>query len=49
MTTSSDPRNANDEEVFRRVGYLTILWVILLVIAGLALIFFGDALFDLIV
>lgn len=49
MTTSSDPRNANDEEVFRRVGLLTILWVILLVLAGLALIFFGDALFDLVV
>ncbi|QLD86117.1 hypothetical protein HWV23_10390 [Natronomonas halophila] len=48
MTTESEPRDANDQQVFRRVGILTILWVILLVIAGLALIFFGDSLFELV-
>jgi hypothetical protein len=48
MTTNTDSRDANDREVFRRVGVLTVLWVILLVLAGLALLFFGDALFELV-
>jgi hypothetical protein len=48
MTTESEPRDANDQEVFRRVGILTILWVVLLVLAGAALIFFGDELFRLV-
>jgi hypothetical protein len=48
MTTESEARDTNDQQVFRRVGLLTILWVILLVIAGLALIFFGDSLFELV-
>lgn len=49
MTTQSDSRDTNDQEVFRRVGILTALWVILLVLAGLALLFAGDSLFDLVV
>jgi hypothetical protein len=46
--TTPDSRDANDAEVFRRVGYLTLLWVVLLVIAGIALIVFGDVLFELV-
>ncbi|MEF8807208.1 hypothetical protein [Natronomonas sp.] len=49
MVTNSDSRDSNDEEVFRRVGLVTLFWVLALVLAGLALIFFGDALFDLVV
>lgn len=48
MPTHSDSRDANDREVFRRVGILTVIWVILLVVAGLALLFFGDQLFQLV-
>lgn len=49
MNTQSEARDTNDQEVFRRVGILTALWVVLLVLAGLALIFFGDSLFDLVI
>lgn len=49
MPTHTDSRDTNDKEVFRRVGILTVLWVILLILAGLALLFAGDSLFDLVV
>lgn len=43
-----DPRNANDRTVFRRVGIITVLWIILLVIAGLLLLYFGPSLSEIV-
>jgi len=38
-----------DRQVFRRLGVMTVVWVILLVVAGLLLLFYGGALTDLVV
>ena len=38
-----------DRQVFRRLGIMTVVWVILLVVAGLLLLFYGGALTDLVV
>lgn len=38
-----------DRKVFTRLGVMTIVWVILLVIAGLLLLYFGPSLADLVV
>lgn len=46
--TTQNSRDENDSQVFRRVGLLTILWILFLVAAGVALIVMGDALFDLV-
>lgn len=48
MSAQSDPRDSNDQAVFRRVGVMTILWIILLIVAGLALLLSGDQLFHLV-
>jgi len=47
-----DPAHEPDEEdrrVFTRLGIMTIVWVILLIISGLLLLFYGPALADLVV
>ena len=38
-----------DRQVFRRLGIMTVVWVILLVVAGLLLLFYGGVLTDLVV
>lgn len=38
-----------DRRVFTRLGVMTIVWVILLVIAGLLLLFYGPTLAELVV
>lgn len=38
-----------DREVFTRLGVMTIVWVIVLIIAGLLLLFFGPTLAELVV
>ena len=50
----SEPNRAEtaddtDRRVFTRLGVMTIVWVILLVVAGLLLLFFGPSLADLVV
>jgi len=37
-----------DRQVFRRLGVMTIVWVILLVVAGLLLLFYGPTLAELV-
>lgn len=38
-----------DRQVFTRLGVMTIVWVILLIIAGLLLLYFGPSLADIVV
>jgi hypothetical protein len=50
----SEPNRAEtadniDRRVFTRLGVMTIVWIILLVVAGLLLLFFGPSLADLVV
>ena len=44
-----DGADDRDRQVFRRLGVMTIVWVILLVVAGLLLLFYGGFLTDLVV
>ena len=50
-TNQEDDGGADDRDrqVFRRLGIMTIVWVILLVVAGLLLLFYGGFLTDLVV
>ena len=50
-TNQEDDGGADDRDrqVFRRLGVMTIVWVILLVVAGLLLLFYGGFLTDLVV
>jgi hypothetical protein len=50
----SEPNRADaaddyDREIFTRLGVMTIVWIVLLVVAGLLLLFFGPSLADLVV
>jgi hypothetical protein len=50
----SEPNRAEtadniDRRVFTRLGVMTIVWIILLVVAGVLLLFFGPSLADLVV
>jgi hypothetical protein len=50
----SEPNRADaaddyDREIFTRLGVMTIVWIVLLVVAGLLLLFFGPTLADLVV
>ena len=49
MTSKLDPRTEYDQSVFRRLGVMTIVWILLLVFAGVALVVYGDFLVDLFV
>ena len=49
MTAKLDPRSEYDQTVFRRLGVMTIVWIILLVFAGVALVVYGDFLVDIFV
>lgn len=44
MSVTSDPRSEHDRESFRKVVRVTLVWLVLLLLAGLFLIFFGDGL-----
>jgi hypothetical protein len=44
-----DGADSRDRQVFRRLGVMTIVWVILLVVAGLLLLFYGPTLAELVV
>lgn len=49
--TEPEPGHEPDEQdrrVFTRLGVMTIVWVILLIIAGLLLLFYGPALAELV-
>ncbi|PSP45227.1 hypothetical protein BRC63_01755 [Halobacteriales archaeon QH_10_70_21] len=43
-----DGADDRDRQVFRRLGVMTIVWVILLVVAGLLLLFYGPTLAELV-
>jgi hypothetical protein len=50
----SEPNRADaaddyDREIFTRLGVMTTVWIVLLVVAGLLLLFFGPTLADLVV
>lgn len=50
----SEPNRAEtadniDRRVFTRLGVMTIVWIILLVVSGVLLLFFGPSLADLVV
>jgi hypothetical protein len=48
-TDADDEATDRDRRVFRRLGVMTIVWVLLLVAAGLLLLFYGPALSNLVV
>jgi hypothetical protein len=50
----SEPNRAEkaddvDRKVFTRLGVMTIVWIIILIVAGLLLLFFGPSLAELVV
>jgi hypothetical protein len=50
----SEPNRAEtaddvDRKVFTRLGVMTIVWIIILVVAGLLLLYFGPSLAELVV
>lgn len=49
MSPDLETRTDYDRQVFLRLGIMTLVWIILLVAAGVALVLFGDFLVDLVV
>ena len=49
MAEKLDPRTEYDQTVFRRLGVMTVVWILLLVFAGVGLVVYGDFLVDLFV
>jgi hypothetical protein len=45
----ADVADDTDRRVFTRLGVMTIVWIILLIVAGLLLLFFGPSLAELVV
>jgi hypothetical protein len=45
----ADAADDTDRKVFTRLGVMTIVWIILLIVAGLLLLFFGPSLAELVV
>lgn len=45
---TGDETDDEDRRVFTRLGIMTIVWVIMLIVAGLLLLYFGPQLADLV-
>lgn len=46
---TAEETDDQDRKVFTRLGIMTILWVIMLIVAGLLLLYFGPQLADIVV
>lgn len=47
--TAGEETDDEDRRVFTRLGIMTIVWVIMLIVAGLLLLYFGPQLADIVV
>ncbi len=47
--TAGEDTDDRDRRIFTRLGVMTIVWVLLLIVAGLLLLFYGPSLSDLVV